>query len=385
MRRWRRLEWVLSQLVKRRPTQELRAALLLGTHQLLFMPDVADHAAIHATVEAVKHGSSGQSGFVNAVLRNVLRRREQWLAELKTAPLAVRESHPDVLVARWLTRYGPESTEALCVWNNQPAETVVSVLPDRGMSAPELLHRWQQAGVGARPFPGYADCLALDHGVRVEELEGYAEGMFVPQDPATLTAVELLDLKPGLRVLDACAAPGGKTAQIAGAMRRQGRLVAMDIHADRLKRLHENLRRLGLASWVRVVQGDGGDPGVVRALGSFDRMLLDAPCTNTGVLRRRPDARWRFSEARLKTLLMQQRRLLTGLLPLLPPDGRLVYSTCSLEPEENQETVHEACRALGGFQVVEARAHLPIRDGTDGAFACAIRREPVQSPACSQA
>jgi 16S rRNA (cytosine967-C5)-methyltransferase len=384
VRGWRRLEWAISRFVKRRPAQELRAALLLGAHQLLFMPDVADHAAIHATVEAVKRGASGQSGFVNAVLRNILRERDAILADLEKEPLAVRSSHPDVLVARWLQCHGPATTEALCAWNNEPADTVVAMMPDSGVTAEMLMQRWHRAGVKAHVHPANAECLVLDHGGRVESLEGYAEGLFVPQDPATLAAVELLEVKPGLSVLDACAAPGGKTAQIASAMRRQGKLVALEMHADRLSRLHENMRRLGLSDWVKIVQGDGGAAEPVTALGPFDRVLVDAPCSNTGVLRRRPDARWRFSEARIKTMVAQQRRLLMNLLPLLPPDGRLVYSTCSLEPEENQELVAAVCQDLKTFVVAGTRVHFPTRDGTDGAFACAICRKPIESAACSR-
>ena len=385
VRGWRRLEWALSQYVKRRPAPELRAALLLGAHQILFMPDVADHAAVHATVEAVKQGASGQSGFVNAVLRNVLRGRETLLAELARQPLPIRESHPDALVERWAGRYGAETAEALCVWDNAPAETIVALLPDRGVTPEALLEQWLAAGVRAHRHPARAECLVVGHGARIESLPGYAEGFFVPQDPATLAAIGLLRLAPGLRVLDACAAPGGKTAQIAAAMQGQGTLVAMERHADRLSRLNENLVRLGLKAWVQVRQGDAGDPGILGTLGTFDRILLDAPCTNTGVLRRRPDARWRFSAARLRTMTSRQHRLLAALLPLLAPQGRLVYSTCSLEPEENEEQAAAACREQPGFAVVDACSHLPARDSTDGAFACAIERKTVESAPCSPA
>jgi 16S rRNA (cytosine967-C5)-methyltransferase len=157
----------------------------------------------------------------------------------------------------------------------------------------------------------------------------------------------------------------------------------MERHADRLVRLNENLVRLGLKAWVQVRQGDAGAAEAARALGAFDRILLDAPCSNTGVLRRRPDARWRFSEARLRTMAARQRRLLTNLLPLLAPRGRLVYSTCSLESEENEELVEAVCRDLPAFACVDTCALLPSRDQTDGAFACAIERKTVESQPCS--
>lgn len=364
----RRLEWVLDPLVRRRPSALVRAALLLGAQQALFMPDVADHAALHATVEAVKEEQPGAAGFVNAVLRGVLRRRDELCAALARQPAAVRHSHPDLLVARWSARYGAAAAEALCRWNNEPAETTVVLLP--GTAAAGLPRRWLEQGVAVRPHPSCAAALIVPHGARVERLEGFAQGLFVPQDPATLAAVELLDAQPGQRVLDACAAPGGKTAQLAARMARRGELVAMDLHADRLPRLRENLRRYGLDGWVRVLQGDAA--ALLEA--GFDRILLDAPCSNTGVLRRRPDARWRFSLPRLRALAREQRRLLTHLLPLLAPGGRLVYSTCSLEPEENMELLAQVCGGAAGFAVVEWRESRPDRDGMDGAFAAAIER-----------
>ncbi|MDD5705129.1 MAG: transcription antitermination factor NusB [Kiritimatiellae bacterium] len=373
----RRLEWVLTPFVKRRPTAVGRAALLLGAQQLLFMPDVAEHAAVHATVEAVKALSPGNAGFVNAVLRNVLRRREALLADLERQPLAVRESHPDLLIRRWTARLGAEETEALCRWNNEPAETIVTVLPGGDLPAAELLRRWQDAGVAARAHPACAEALILPHGARVESLEGYDTGAFVPQDPATLEAVRLLDAQPGMRVLDACAAPGGKTAQLAARMQRRGELIALDLHEDRLPRLRANLQRLGLDRWVQVEQADAGE-GTMARWGRFDRVLLDAPCSNTGVLRRRPDARWRFTEPRLQALANQQRRLLSNLLPLLSESGRLVYSTCSLEPEENGELVESVCAAATGFRLVATGERRPARDGTDGAFAAAIERDVRQ-------
>ncbi len=369
----RRLEWLLAPWLRRPPPPLPRAALLLGAQQLCFMPDVADHAAIHATVEAVKHDAPGAADFVNAVLRALQRCREERLAALARQPPALRASHPDLLVERWRARLGTAAAEALCRWNNEPAETVVALLP--GHDAAALLRRWRAAGVAGRPHPARPDCLIVPRGTRVEQLEGFAAGAFVPQDPSTLTAVELLQARPGLRVLDACAAPGGKTVQIAARMCRRGELTAVELHADRLARLRANLKRHALDDWVRTMKGDAGDLSAA-AMGRFDRILLDAPCSNTGVLRRRPDARWRFSPARLRDLAARQRRLLAGLLPLLAPGGRLVYATCSLEPEENDEVVAAVCAALPDCVVIGRRETLPFRDGVDGAFAAAIERRP---------
>ena len=232
VRGWRRLEWVLAQFVKRRPAPLPRAALLLGVQQILFMPDVADHAAVHATVEAAKQNPAGEPGFVNAVLRNVLRSRETLLAELARQPLRGTRIAPDALVTRWIERMGADTVEALCVWNNAPAETVVAVLPHRGTTPTALLEQWEAAGVRAQLHPSHEACLVVGHGARVEALPGYAEGLFVPQDPSTLAAVDLLQPRPGERVLDACAPPAAKTARKRRRHAGQGTLVALERHAE---------------------------------------------------------------------------------------------------------------------------------------------------------
>jgi len=293
---------------------------------------------------------------VNGVLRNLLRKREELSARLARAPLGVRVSHPDALLTRWVARWGDVETQALCEWNNQPAQTHLA---------------WR---------PGSAEAFTtLPRGQRVEQAEGYADGAFIVQDPATAVAIRLMALTAGLRVLDACAAPGGKTIQMAWRMGvpRNGehRLVALDRHEDRLDVLRENLRRTQ-QTWVDVVQGDlsDGSGSALTSLGVFDRILIDAPCSNTGVLRRRPDARWRWSTKRMKKLCELQSTLLTSALDRLAPGGRIVYSTCSLEPEENRRQIAALRRAHPDVACVGVEECLPTRTQTDGAFACALER-----------
>lgn len=391
--RWRRaLEWALQQLVKQAPEGETRAALLAGAYQVLFMEDVPAYAAVHATVAAAKIASPRSASFVNGVLRSLGRKREELLAALAQQPVGVRLSHPDVLLTRWHARYGAEETEALCRWNNTPAQTVIAMLPGMtvGQSAGKTVGQLAGGAVGQpdsptaqpadcptaglAPHPAAPDtCFTVPHGMRVEAVPGYREGMFVVQDPATLAAVELLDVKPGMTVLDACAAPGGKTAQIAARLRGKGRLIAMDKHADRIAMLCSTLARTH-QGWVEVVEGDAAAPvaeGVIR----FDRILLDVPCSNTGVLRRRPDARWRFAERRQQKLCAAQQAMLANMLQRLAPGGRLVYSTCSLEPEENLRQVEQALAGEPHARLAATVERLPTRDGTDGAFAAAIVRQ----------
>jgi 16S rRNA (cytosine967-C5)-methyltransferase len=349
IRRYRSLNWVLEQLVKKMPKGETEAALLLGAAQILFMPDVAEYAAVNETVEAAKLTSKQAAGLVNAVLRNILRSLEPMRKALSEQSIGIRLSHPDALITRWQERFDDAEVIALCEWNN---------------TAPETFLAW--APGAEQPFT------PLPHGTRIETVPGYAEGRFIVQDPATDAAISLMNIQPGARVLDACAAPGGKTIQIAWRM-QGGTLVAMDMYEDRLQTLKANLARTNLTG-VTVAQGDLiGDCARIQAEhGLFDRILLDVPCSNTGVLRRRPDARWRWTTKRMKRLCETQAKLLESAYTLLAPGGRIVYSTCSLEAEENRKQIALFRKAHPDIECIGVEERIPTRNKTDGAFACAL-------------
>ncbi|MFA7172871.1 MAG: transcription antitermination factor NusB [Kiritimatiellia bacterium] len=353
------LLWVLERFVKKMPQGETLATLLLGAAQILLMDDVADHAAVFETVEAAKTTSEKSAGLVNGVLRNIIRSREEILLDLATQPLALRKSHPEALAARWIARFGEEESARLFDWNNTPAETFISRKPlADGVSSFELVPR----------------------GTRVADLPGYAEGEFIVQDPATAAAIELLDLKPGLKVLDACAAPGGKTVQIAwrvgDPLITGSKVLALDLHEERIATIRENLQRTRL-EWVEVEQANLMKPiNEIREKHTlFDRILLDVPCSNSGVLRRRPDARWRWSLRRMEKLVIAQWKIIAHAAKLLAPNGILVYSTCSLEPEENQELIAAFIKRYSRFTVIRSVERIPTRDGCDGAFACALNHK----------
>ncbi|MDD2599988.1 MAG: transcription antitermination factor NusB [Kiritimatiellae bacterium] len=350
------LRWVLERFIKKMPQGETLATLLLGAAQILLMDDVADHAAVFETVEAAKTTSKKSAGLVNGVLRNIIRSREEILLDLATQPLALRKSHPEALAARWIARFGEEESGRLFDWNNTPAETFISRKPPGdGVSSFELVPR----------------------GTRVVDLPGYEEGEFIVQDPATSIAIELLDLKPGLKVLDACAAPGGKTVQIAwrvgDPLTTGGKVLALDLHEERIATIRENLHRTRL-EWVEVEQANLMEPinEIREKHAFFDRILLDVPCSNSGVLRRRPDARWRWSLRRMEKLVIAQQKIIAHAAKLLAPGGILVYSTCSLEPEENQELIAAFIKRYSRFKVIRSLERIPTRDGCDGAFACAL-------------
>jgi 16S rRNA (cytosine967-C5)-methyltransferase len=375
--RWRRfLEWVIARLAGRKPDDTVLPFLLIGLYQTLLMDDVADHAAVHETVNAAKAGGATHAaGFLNAVLRRSLREKPALLRQREALPLAIRESHPDLLVARWTRKYGESATLDLCRWNNlRPQVTVRPNLARIAMA--DFVARLQAAGVAAESHP-YApgDFLVLGRGIRVEDLPGYAEGLFMIRDPSTQVAVDLLDPRPGETILDACAAPGGKACGIAERMEDRGVLVAMDLHADRLAPLRENFARMRVGC-ARVVRGNAAERDAVMKLAEtgFDRILLDVPCANTGVLRRRPDARWRFSERRLLDMTKTQRAMLDAARDSLKPGGSLVYSTCSLEPEEGEAMIRDWLAANPGFALRKQIALFPPETKTDGIYAALLAK-----------
>ena len=338
IRRLRPLRRVLGELVKRWPKGELEALLYVGAVQILYMDDVPDFAAVNETVSAAKLcGNPSVPRVVNGVLRNLVRRRAELEQALASAPLAERESFPTELVRRWTERFGAEDAERLCRWFNEPAETFLAKRD--GSFSP------------------------LARGSRVADAPGYAEGEFIVQDPATALAVELLAPSAGDKVLDFCAAPGGKTIQAAW---RGAEVAACEVNPSRRRRLEENLRRVGLADSVAVVASPN------EARGPFNKILVDAPCSNTGVLRRRPDARWNWSPQRMESLVHLQAEILDAAAGMLAPGGTLVYSTCSMEPEENGAQTEAFLARHRDFSLVGFKESLPFSSGHDGAYAAAL-------------
>lgn len=345
LRRLRPLRKVLGELVRTWPKGELEALLYVGAAQILYMPEVPDFAAVHETVEAAKAGTNPSvARVVNGVLRNLIRRRAEFEASLAALPPMEREGFPSSLYRRWEARWGAVGAEKLACWHNEPAETYLAWGP--GSAASFTFER-------------------LARGLRVTEVEGYAEGRFIVQDPGTALAVDLLAVQPNERVLDACAAPGGKTVQVAW---RGAKVVACEVNPARRRRLEENLARLKIgASVVPTLEFDAERR-------PFDKVLVDAPCSNTGVLRRRPDARWNWSEKKLKQLVDLQAEILDRVVPFVAPGGLLVYSTCSNEQEENLGQVEAFLTRHPEFELLESRESVPFETGHDGAFAAALQR-----------
>ncbi len=382
VRRRETLDWMIRQIAPRSPPVEVRALLHIGLVQLYFMDRVEAFAAVHETVDAARQTGVGWAArMVNAVLREAQRRRNDLLMWLRRTPPTVRLSHPLELLERWESEYGQTRAHRLCEWNNEPAAVCLRLRPG-APSADDYARRLSAIGVEAHPHPfAPSRFLRLGRGAHPPALPGFAEGWFYVQDPSTCIAPDMLAPAPGETVLDACAAPGGKTTILYESMEGRGALLACDHRADRLERLRENLARTGCHA-IRVIEADADrlDAAGLAAMdppapAAFDAVLLDVPCTNTGVLRRRPDARWAFGRERLAALVRAQASLLRRVADLVRPGGRLVYSTCSLEREENQEQTRAFLKDRPDFRLKAERLLFPPDSHTDGAYAALLLRE----------
>lgn len=356
----------------------LQTVLRLGLYQLFWLDRVPAHAAVYETVKLARDlGFGPQSGFVNAVLRGYERERpgtRELLTRLKEERPHLGYSHPEWLVERWGNRFGREATIRLLEWNNTPPRTFARVNTLR-TTAEALLPQWREEGVEydfvRRDWLPENLVFELRSHPPLATLGSFKAGHFYVQDPSTLVAVLQLAPEPGERVLDLCAAPGGKLTFIAQVTGNQGLIVAYDPAADRLERVRENCVRLGVQC-VEVAPPGAALEGIAGR--HFDRVLVDAPCSNTGVLRRRVELRWRIRGEEIQRLAKEQQDLLRRAASLLAPGGTLVYSTCSIEAEENQEVVEAFRREHPGFELEEERQLNPFKDGVDGAYVARLVR-----------
>lgn len=340
----------------------VRDVLRLGLHQV-FLLKTPEHAAVHETVAIA---SQKQRPIINAVLRAATRQRSELLARAHAQPLFVRTSHPRFLVERWQQHFGNKYAEQLCKWNNQPAPVYGRI--NRIKSDPET---FLQLYPDLRPLAGNPDFVECDS----LPTAALASGHCYIQDPSTAIAGQLLDPSPGEKILDACAAPGGKTSYLAQLMQNRGVIIACDRDCERLQILKDNVRRLG-ATIVRAVRHNWTrNPATeeILSIAPFDRVLLDAPCTNTGVIRRRIDVRWRLRPEDFSRMFNEQLIVSRAVLRLLKPGGILVYSTCSLEREENEQVVRRLVAELPGLALETEKNSLPFHDGFDGAFVAKLR------------
>jgi 16S rRNA (cytosine967-C5)-methyltransferase len=369
--RWQAtLDWLIARKTANRAQKPLlRELLRMGLYQVFWLERIPPHAAVHETVElARREGFGHQAGFVNALLRGYLREADATrleLADLKSRQPHIGYSHPEWLMARWQGRWGTDRTAELMRWNNTPPALFARVNTLKADPA-KLLPQWRDEDVEydffKRDWLEENLVFELKTSPPLSQLASFRDGAFYIQDPSTLLAVNDLEVRPGQSVLDMCAAPGGKLTYIAQRLKNQGLLVAHDVAPERLDIVRENCSRLGVTC-VRTALPAELD-GALR----FDRILIDAPCSNTGVMRRRVELRWRISLEEIYRLRATQLELLRQAALLLKPGGLLVYSTCSLEPEENRSVVDEFLAGNRNFVLHHARELVPFIDGVDGAY-----------------
>ena len=355
--------------------------LRLGVDQLLYMGSVPPYAAIAQTVELAKqrHGL-GASRLANAVLRRLERERDALALPHVLDPvdaLALRHSHPRWLVARWVARWGAHETEHLLESNNREPATVLRPF---GIVHEQLEATLESAGVRVEDAPLVSDSIQLASSVSLIELGAFRKGLFFVQDPASTLVVRYADVPAGSVVADLCASPGGKALELS---RDAKQVFAVDRSEARMQRLLANLQRLEARTVIPVV-GDARHPVV----SNVDAVLVDAPCTGTGTFRRHPDARWRLKVSDLAVMAAMQRSILSAAASAVRPGGLLIYSTCSLEPEENDAQVERFLSENSEWRleppaegVVPATVLdagrlrvLPHKHGVDGAFAARLRR-----------
>lgn len=337
--RWSlRLDQLLLQLLHkplRNRDVDVRVTLWMALYEAEYL-STPDYAVADSYVKVAKRlRKSWARGLVNATIRKFMREREQTIAAAQASPAALSALPAwleDSLASDW-----PDQAAQIIVAGNQRAPLTLRANLRHGSRA-NLLQRLTDAGYQAEPAELSAGALSLMESTPVEQLPGYADGDFSVQDSAAQLAAELLAPQPGHAVLDACAAPGGKTCHLLE-YQPQIKLLALDSEASRLRRVEENLARLKLSA--RVVCGDAGDPSGWWDGEPFDRILLDAPCSALGVLRRRPDIRLLRRESDIPALAQVQAKLLRRLWPLLQPGGRLVYATCSILRRENEQIVEQ--------------------------------------------
>jgi 16S rRNA (cytosine967-C5)-methyltransferase len=382
------LDYLIAALAGRpveRVQPPLLAALRLGAFQLVFLDGVPAHAAVGESVELAKADAPRGAGLVNAVLRRAAREGRAFveaLPEATPAEAALRHSYPDWIAELWFEALGADAARALMAAGNRPAEAALRANVLRA-SAPALA---AELPVAARPADGLSEGLVLDGAFDAFGSPLWEQGAFMPQSRAAMAVGRILAPRPGERVLDLCAAPGGKTTHLAALMEGRGSVVAVERHPGRAQALARTAARMG-AQTVEVRTGDAAEP---QEAGAYDRVLVDPPCSDLGTLAARPDARWRKRPTAPAELAALQGAILRAGADALRPGGTLVYSTCTISPAENEGVVDAFLARREDFTADDLAASdwslwqhgrrpmylqtLPHRDRTDGFFIARLRR-----------
>ena len=387
-----RIDWIIARLYKGEAAAlqaPVPSILRTGLYQLLYTDRIPAFAAVNEAVSIAKKECPAAAGLVNAILRNALREKENiaWpeMAKDPGKAIAVLHSHPRWLVERWLDQYGFDETIAICKENNAIPQTVVRVNRLKA-TREEVIAALATEEIVAEKTRWSEEGLHLSGSTAgLRETAAFRDGWIRVQDEASQLVSRLVAPKPGERVLDLCAGAGGKTLHMAALMENRGEIVAVDLHPDKLHLLEAEAGRLG----VTITTTHAGDAKALpeRFRGGFDCVLLDAPCSGLGTLRRNPEIRWRIAPADLETSMSLQKRLLKSAADYVKPGGRLVYGVCTLTPEENESVAAHLLATRPEFkrippaeihpELIDADGFLrtfPHRHGTDGFFGAVFTR-----------
>jgi len=394
-----KIDFILGRLLSR-PLGSLKTPikniLRIAIYQLIQLPETPEHAIVHTAVEETKRTKyAGLAGFVNGVLRNYLRQRNQINLPDREIDLvrylSLEFSHPDWLIERWLNRFGLEITESILKTNNQQPPLTVRI-NQHLVNCSDLKTELASQKIAWQPGRLLEEAITLqDLPCVLDELTQFKDGKLFVQDESSMLVSHLMAPQPGETIIDLCAAPGGKSTHLAELTDDQCHIFSVDDHAHKVNLIKENVLRLKLKS-IEPILGDARHifAGEER---KADAVLVDAPCSGTGVLRRRIDARYRRRPEDIKSLVTLQREILEQAARLVGPGGRLVYSTCTLEPEENQEQVKWFNENHPEFQIESYSKFLPLElnsylaeknqkwvtllpasGGGDGFFMCRLKR-----------
>ena len=395
VRRQRTLDAIIDALASKpadRQPPDVRSLLQLGLYQLHYLTHIPPSAAVNTTVNLAKSNRlAGLSGFINGVLRRYVRLVEagepvMTLPSESIAQLGIQYSFPDWIIQTFVDQIGAEHTAVLCEWLNQPPSLDLRVNQQR-MSVAEMVTQFEAAGLDVVPLP-ISGALRLLQGGVVRSLPGFSEGWWTVQDSSAQLVSHVLDPQPGEVVIDACAAPGGKTTHIAELMGDRGTVWGCDRNANRLKRLAQSCDRLGLSS-IQLCTGDARE--LTQFINQGDRVLLDVPCSGLGTLHRHADARWRQTLLTTHELAALQLDLLIHTANWVKPGGCLVYSTCTLNPLENQQVVQQFLSDRPDWELTPITAAIalpyvtphgwltiwPHQHKMDGFFVARLQRSPL--------
>lgn len=379
------LDYYLQPFIRGKVQPWVRQLLRLSVYQIVYLSKIPPHAVVNEAVKiANKRGHKGISSMVNGILRSILREGVPSLDEIEDpiVRLSIETSHPEWLIRRWVEQYGLEETTAFAVMNNLPPVTTArinSTKTNRG----EVIGLLKKEGVLAEPGRLADKSIQVQSG-SLAATEAFKQGLLTVQDESSMLPAAALQAEPGMKVLDMCAAPGGKTTHIAELMNDEGKVYAHDLHPHKLRLIEQNAKRLGLTS-IQTSSGDSRNLLELYEEETFDRVLVDAPCSGFGVIRRKPEIKYKKTVQDVKQLAAIQKDLLDVAAHLVKPDGIIVYSTCTIDKAENDEVAKSFLAAHEQFEAAAFTVHntaaegslqvLPHEYDSDGFFVAAFRKK----------